>query len=99
MGVLVNLTSSKMVKHASSIFRRLVTGAAVAGLVVHIWLATPLPTGIDRWLDVTSSPEASQAIVVLASGTTDTNLPLPRGWERLDTAAQLYAAHAPGSRA
>ena len=73
------------------VFRPLFIGLSVLALVAWIWLVSGWPTGFESWLDVTSRPRVSVAIVVLAAGSTGTNLPLPSGWERLDTAAQLYS--------
>lgn len=56
-----------------------------------LWLMTDWPTGLDRWLNVSTSPERAAAIVVLAGGTNGRNLPLQQGWDRLQTAADLYA--------
>jgi uncharacterized SAM-binding protein YcdF (DUF218 family) len=55
-----------------------------------VWLAAGGPTGIDRWLDVTEPAVSARAIVVLGGGTAAGNLPLPQGWERLSTAAELF---------
>ena len=69
---------------------RLVLAASVLTLCALVWLAAGGPTGIDRWLDVTEAPVPARAIVVLGGGTTGANLPLPQGWDRLGTAAQLF---------
>ncbi len=73
------------------VVRRLFIGLSVLALVAWIWLVFGWPTGFESWLDVTSPPCVSAAIVVLGAGSTGTNLPLPLGWERLDTAAALSA--------
>ncbi len=65
--------------------------AGVLTLAGVIWLAAGWPTGIDEWLDVTESPAPAEAIVVLGGGTNGDNLPLPQGWERISTAARLFA--------
>lgn len=54
-----------------------------------MWLIAGGPIYVDRWLDVTEPPVKSDAIVVLAGGTVG-NLPLPQGWDRLTTAANLF---------
>lgn len=54
------------------------------------WLAAGWSIGLDRWLDVTEPPRPSAAIVVLAGGSDGRNLPLPQGWERLQTATELF---------
>ncbi len=69
---------------------RLVVTSGIVALMGVVWLAAGGPTGIDRWLDVTEAPVPARAIVVLGGGTTGANLPLPQGWDRLGTAAQLF---------
>lgn len=68
-----------------------VIGAGIVTLAGVVWLACGWPTGLDRWLDVSTTPVPAAAIVCLAGGTTPTKLPLPNAWERIDTAAHLYA--------
>lgn len=46
---------------------------------------------IDRWLDVSTLPVASDAIVCLGAGTDLPNLPNAAGWERIYTATQVFA--------
>lgn len=46
---------------------------------------------IDRWLDVSTFPVASDAIVCLGGGTDLPNLPNASGWERIYTATQVFA--------
>lgn len=70
---------------------RLLCGAGLLTLAGLLWLAAGAPIGIDRWLDVTQPPARAAAIVVLGGGTTGDNLPLPQGWERITSAARLYA--------
>jgi len=70
---------------------RLVSALGILTLAGVLWLASGAPIGIDRWLDVTEPPMRAEAIVVLGGGTTGDNLPLPQGWERLSTAAHLFA--------
>lgn len=68
--------------------------SAVVGLCAALALtalALEWPVGIDRWVDVSGRPARAAAIVVLGGGTAAGNLPLPQGWERLHTAAELYA--------
>jgi uncharacterized SAM-binding protein YcdF (DUF218 family) len=73
------------------LLRRFTLGLAALQVAAMAWLIADWPTGIEGWLDVTSKPRLSAAIVVLGGGATGTNLPLSHGWERLDVAAQLYA--------
>lgn len=46
---------------------------------------------IGRWLDVSTFPVASDAIVCLGGGTDLPNLPNAAGWERIYTATQVFA--------
>jgi uncharacterized SAM-binding protein YcdF (DUF218 family) len=66
-------------------------GLSILTLVGVVWLACGWPIGLDRWLDVSTAPVPAAAIVCLGGGTTSTKLPLPNGWERIDTTAQLFA--------
>lgn len=69
-------------------------GLALAGLLLGglvAALASGVPIGVDRWVDVTDAPVPATAIVVLGGGTAAGNMPLPQAWERLHTAAELYA--------
>lgn len=70
------------------IWRLFVTVSVVTFLGV-VWLVAGGPIFVDRWLDVTQPPVKSEAIVVLGGGTVG-NLPLPQGWDRLTTAANLF---------
>lgn len=66
-------------------------GLSVLALAGLVWLGCGWPTGLDRWLDVSITPSPAAAIVCLGGGTTSTQLPLPNGWDRIDTTAQLFA--------
>lgn len=70
------------------IWRLFVTVCVFTFLAV-VWLVGGGPIFVDRWLDVTEPPVKAEAIVVLAGGTVG-NLPLPQGWDRLTTAANLF---------
>ncbi len=70
---------------------KLVRASGVLTLVLLLWLAAGWPVGIDRWLDVTEPPVPAAAIVVLGGGTGVAGLPLQQGWERINTAHQLFA--------
>jgi uncharacterized SAM-binding protein YcdF (DUF218 family) len=70
--------------------RRFVLTVSVCTLLAVVWFAAGGPTGVDRWLNVTEPPLPAAAIVVLGGGTNGANLPLPQGWDRLGTAAQLF---------
>lgn len=63
--------------------------AAITTFLAVIWLVMGGPIFVDRWLDVTERPMKADAIVVLAGGSAG-NLPLPQGWDRLTTAANLW---------
>ncbi len=69
--------------------RRTFLTVSVVTFLGVVWLVLGGPIFVDRWLDVTQPPQRADAIVVLAGGTTG-NLPLPQGWERLTTAANLF---------
>lgn len=68
-----------------------VIGVSIVTLAGVVWLACGWPTGLDRWLDVSTTPAPAAAIICLGGGTTPTKLPLPNGWDRIDTAAHLFA--------
>lgn len=68
---------------------RLFVGVCVVTFLGMVWLVAGGPIYVDRWLDVTQPPVKADAIVVLAGGTVG-NLPLPQGWDRLTTAANLF---------
>lgn len=72
------------------LLRRFVLTVSVCTTLTVLWFVAGGPTGVDRWLDVTQPPVPADAIVVLGGGTNGANLPLPQGWDRLGTAAQLY---------
>jgi len=61
------------------------------GLIGILWLLLGWPLGVDRWLDVTESPDQADAIVCIGGGTYSDNLPSDPGWRRIYTAVQLFA--------
>ena len=71
--------------------RALLILSGAATLVTGALLAAGLSPGVDRWLDVTSSPRQADAIVCIAGGTTGHDLPTADGWQRIATSAELFA--------
>jgi len=69
--------------------RRAFLTVSVLTFLGVVWLVAGGPIFVDRWLDVTEPAVKAEAIVVLAGGTVG-NLPLPQGWDRLTTAANLF---------
>ena len=73
------------------VLRRLLLSVLVLPAILLVWLATGAPFWLDTCLDVSQPPVPSAAIVVLGGGSDGRNLPLPQGWDRLQTAAALWA--------
>ena len=48
------------------------------------------PFLIDRYLMVTDTPAPAEAIICIAGGMTDDQLPTEEGWQRIYTSVQLY---------
>ena len=71
--------------------RALLVLSGAATLVTCAFLVAGLSPGFDRWLDVTSSPRQSDAIVCIGGGTTGHDLPTADGWQRIATSAELFA--------
>lgn len=67
------------------------TLAGAGALLLTIWLGLGWPIGLRHWLDVGETPAPADAIVCLGGGTSTGNLPIDRGWERIATAAEIYA--------
>jgi uncharacterized SAM-binding protein YcdF (DUF218 family) len=72
------------------VLRRVVLGMCVVTTLCAAWFVAGGSFGVDRWLNVTEPPVPAEAIVVLGGGTNGKNLPLPQGWDRLGTAAELF---------
>ena len=63
--------------------------AGAVSTLVFLWLASPLPLGIDAPLIQNDPPVRSAAIVCLDSGT-DHGLPSSSGWQRIRTSVLLF---------
>lgn len=65
----------------------------ITGLLFNLfflWMILGWPVLLDSWLDVTKKPFMAKAIVVVPAGLGDNNIPVNWGWQRIDTALQLY---------
>ncbi len=65
----------------------------VAGIGFNVfvfWMGVKFPIYFDRLLIKSERPISAKAIICIAGGISDNNLPTDAGWHRIYTATQLY---------
>jgi uncharacterized SAM-binding protein YcdF (DUF218 family) len=89
------MTKTAVWRRAAGWIRRAILALLVclgaATLITCACLIAGTSLGVERALDVTSRPTRADAIVCIGGGTTGHDLPTADGWQRIATAAALFA--------